>query len=54
MAETANTQDAVGGAANASVTFAKLDVQPSLMSWIGDDGVGRLTLNYLRSNGIDL
>ncbi len=54
LAETANTQDAVGGAANASVAFAKLGVQPSLMSWIGDDGVGRLTLNYLRSNGIDM
>ena len=54
MAETANTQDAVGGAANASVAMAKLGVQPSIVSWVGDDGVGRLTMNYLRTNGIDM
>ena len=54
MAETSATQDAVGGAATASVAFSKLGVQPSLMSWIGDDGVGRLSVEYLRTHGVDM
>lgn len=48
------TQDAVGGAANASVAFAGLGVQPSLISWLGDDTVGRQTLSYLRGLGVDM
>lgn len=47
-------QDGVGGAANASVALAGLGTQPSLMSWLGSDTVGRQTLNYLRGLGVDM
>lgn len=53
-AKDAQVQDAVGGAANAAVAFSKLGVQASLMSWLGDDTVGRSTLNYLRGHGVDM
>ncbi len=53
-AESAEVQDAVGGAANAAVAFSKLGVQPSLVSWLGDDTVGRQSLEYLRRHGIDM
>lgn len=54
MAETANVFDAVGGAANASVAFSKMGLQPSLVSWVGGDAVGSLTIDYLRKFGIDM
>lgn len=54
LAETAEVQDAVGGAANAAVAMHKLGIQPSLVSWLGDDTAGRRTLNYLRNFGIDM
>lgn len=47
-------QDAVGAAANAAVAFSRLGVQPSLMSWLGNDTVGRSTLQYLRESGVDM
>lgn len=50
----AETQDAVGAAANASVAFSRLGVQPSLMSWLGDDTVGQHTRQYLRDVGVDM
>lgn len=53
-AQSAEVQDAVGGAANAAVAFAQLDVQPSLMSWLGGDTVGRQSLEYLRRCGVDM
>lgn len=47
-------QDATGGAANAAVAFAQLDIQSSLMSWLGDDTTGQQSLAYLRRYGIDM
>lgn len=52
--QSAEVQDAVGAAANAAVAFSRLGVQPSLVSWLGDDTVGRQTRNYLRNHGIDM
>lgn len=52
--KSSEVQDAVGGAANAAVAFAKLGVQPSLMSWLGSDTVGRQSLRYLQSHGVDM
>lgn len=46
--------DAVGGAANASVAFSRLGVQPSLVAWLGDDTAGRQAKGYLRANGVDM
>lgn len=54
LAETSEVIDAVGGAANASVAFSKLGVQPSLISWVGGDAVGRLTIDRLRKFGVDM
>lgn len=53
-AESSTVIDAVGGAANASVAFAKMGAQPSLMSWLGDDMVGQVTTEYLRKVGVDM
>ncbi len=52
--KSAEVQDAVGGAANAAVAFSRLGVQPSLVSWLGDDTVGRQSLGYLRQHGVDM
>lgn len=52
--KSAEVQDAVGGAANAAVAFSRLGVQPSLMSWLGNDTVGRQSLRYLRGHGVDM
>lgn len=52
--QSSEVQDAVGGAANAAVAFSKLGLQPSLVSWLGGDTVGKRTLGYLRSLGVDM
>lgn len=52
--KSSEVQDAVGGAANAAVAFSKLGVQPSLMSWLGDDTVGRRSRRYLQEHGVDM
>lgn len=52
--ENSETQDATGGAANAAVAFARLGIQPSLMSWLGSDTVGKQSRAYLRSHGVDM
>lgn len=46
--------DATGGAANAAIAFAQLGIQPSLMSWLGDDTTGQQSLTYLRRHGVDM
>lgn len=49
-----HVHDAAGSAANTAVAFAKLGVQPSLMSWLGGDTAGRQSLAYLQSQGVDM
>lgn len=49
-----HVQDATGSAANVAVAMAKLGVQPSLMSWLGNDTAGRDSLAYLQKHGIDM
>lgn len=49
-----HVQDAAGSAANLAVAMSKLGVQPTLMSWLGNDSVGRQSLTFLRQFGIDM
>ena len=45
---------ATGSASNAAVAMSKLGIQPSLMSWLGDDLVSKQTQDFLRSQGVDM
>lgn len=44
---------AVGNAANAAVNFAKLGLKSGFVSNVGDDSIGRDTISYLKSVGVD-
>ncbi|HUB93764.1 MAG TPA: carbohydrate kinase family protein [Verrucomicrobiae bacterium] len=43
---------AVGPSPNAAVSAARLDLDVSLLAWLGDDQAGREALGYLRAEGI--
>lgn len=43
----------VGPSPNAAVSCARLGLRVGLMSWLGDDQVGRQSLNYLANEHID-
>ncbi len=43
----------VGPSPNAAISCARLGVDSSLMSWLGDDQPGRESLEHLRSEGVD-
>lgn len=51
--ERADVVTSVGPSPNAAVSIARLGAQVSLMSWLGDDRVGKDSLNYLASENID-
>jgi len=44
---------AVGNAANAAVNFAKLGLKSGFVSNVGEDSIGRDTISYLKSVGVD-
>jgi len=44
---------AVECAPNAAVSMARLGLNVSLMSWLGDDEVGREAIGYLKEQGVD-
>ena len=45
---------AVGPAPNAAVSFAKLGLKPSLLTFLGDDESGRDSIAHLRRSGVDV
>lgn len=51
--ERADVVTSVGPSPNAGVSMARLGLRVGLMSWLGDDQVGRQSLNYLASEHID-
>lgn len=44
---------AVGNSANAAVAFSRLELESSLMAFIGDDQAGKDSLEYLENEGVD-
>lgn len=44
---------AVGNSANAAANFAKLGLKSGFVSNVGDDSIGRDTITYLKSIGVD-
>ena len=51
--ERADVVTSVGPSPNAAVSCARLGLRVGLMSWLGDDQVGRQSLNYLANEHID-
>ncbi|MEO5949120.1 MAG: carbohydrate kinase family protein, partial [Candidatus Saccharimonas sp.] len=51
--ERADIVTSVGPSPNAAVSMARLGLRVGLMSWLGDDQVGRQSLNYLATEHID-
>lgn len=51
--ERADVVTSVGPSPNAAVAMARLGVRSGLMSWLGDDQVGRQSLNYLANEHVD-
>ena len=51
--ERADVVTSVGPSPNAAVSCARLGMRVGLMSWLGDDQVGRQSLNYLANEHID-
>lgn len=52
--ERADIVTSVGPSPNAAVACARLGANVSLMSWLGDDKIGKDSLAYLTSEGIDI
>jgi len=51
--ERADVVNSVGPSPNAAVSIARLGSRVGLMSWLGDDQVGKQSLNYLANEHID-
>lgn len=51
--ERADVVTSVGPSPNAAVSIARLGARVGLMSWLGDDQVGKDSLAYLANEGID-
>lgn len=51
--ERADVITSVGPSPNAAVAMARLGVRAGLMSWLGDDQVGKQSLNYLANEHVD-
>lgn len=51
--ESADIIRAVGNSANAAVSAARLGVQSSLLTYIGDDSIGAGNIEELKKNGVD-
>lgn len=51
--ERADIVTSVGPSPNAAVAMARLGVRAGLMSWLGDDQVGKQSLNYLANEHVD-
>jgi len=51
--ERADVVTSVGPSPNAAVSMARLGLRVGLISWLGDDQVGRQSLNYLANEHID-
>jgi ribokinase len=51
--ERADVINSVGPSPNAAVSMARIGLRVGLMSWLGDDQVGKQSLNYLASEHID-
>lgn len=51
--EFAESVTSVGPSPNAAVSMARLGLRVGLMSWLGDDEVGKRSLNYLAHEHID-
>ncbi len=51
--ESADIVTSVGPSPNAAVSMARLGLRVGLMSWLGDDEVGKKSLNYLAHEHID-
>lgn len=43
-----------GSAFNALITLGRCGLEPALSTFVGDDPIGRLTLDFMKRNGVDI
>ena len=43
-----------GSAFNALITLGRCGLGPALSTFVGDDPIGRLTLDFMKRNGVDI